>query len=38
MFEQEWFQHIHEYMEEDSEQSGLWFMEECSFSCEGCCK
>ena len=26
IFEQEWFQHIHEYMEEDSEQSGLWKM------------
>ncbi len=23
-FEQEWFQHIHEYMKEDSEQSKLW--------------
>ena len=24
MFEQEWFEHIHEYMKEDSQQSGLW--------------
>ena len=24
VFEQEWFQHIHEYMKEDGEQSKLW--------------
>ena len=37
MFEQEWFQHIHEYMKEESEQSGLWKTVH-SFLCKDCCK